>query len=201
VVREQAPGVVLQMLDVPSREIVARLADGTVDMAVDAEFEIPDWICQRTLHRSFIVTAARRWDPTLTAAGVSHGQRIPPELYCAIPHVLMSMDGSRTGTIDRALAEKGLARQVAMTVPHFQAVALAVAEAGLLGSLPVYYARRVAPLLGLDLFLPPIDPPLLDARLFWHRRQEGNVAQAWLRERVAQVLDLGRPEAVSLGPP
>lgn len=198
-VQAEAPGMTVQMLDVPTGEIQARLSDGTVDLAVDAEMDLPDWICSRTLHRSFIVTAACRDHPTLSAAGVRPGGRIPLDLYGAIPQVLMSMDGGRTGTVDRVLAERGLSRRVAMTVPHFQAVALVVAETRLLGSLPVHYAERMAPLLDLELFLPPLDPPMLDTMLFWHRRRDGDSALAWLRERIAEVLSLGEPRSVGLG--
>lgn len=197
-VQAEAPGVTVQMIDVPSGEIVARLSEGALDLAVDAELEVPEWVCTRSTHRSFIVTVARRSHPTLVAAGLKAGDRIPAEVYCAIPQVLMSMDGARTGTVDRVLADQGLARRVVMTVPHFQAVALAVAEAGLLGSLPVHYARRMAPLLDLELFLPPYDPPILDCLLFWHRRRDEDSALAWLRAHIARVFDLGRPGRVDL---
>jgi DNA-binding transcriptional LysR family regulator len=201
IMQAEAPGLTLQMLDVPTTGIVARLTEGTADLAVHAEVEAPDWIRRRTLHRSFIVTVARRDDPRLAAAGVGPGSRIPAGLFCAIPQVLMSTDGTRTGTIDRALAERGLARRVAMVVPHFQALLLAVAESGLLGNLPVHYAKRAAASLGLELFLPPHDPPLVDVDLYWHRRQDGDAAQAWLRERIAEVLDFGSPTQAALPPP
>jgi DNA-binding transcriptional LysR family regulator len=85
----------------------------------------------------------------------------------------------------------GLQRRVAATVPHFQAVALAIAEAGFLGNLPIHFARLVAKQLDLDLYLPPFDPPHLDVILFWHRRDDGNGANAWLRDHIAQTLDFG----------
>jgi len=111
-----------------------------------------------------------------------------------IPQVLMSMDGGRTGTMDRALAAHGLQRRVAMTVPHFHAVALAIAQAGLLGNLPVHFARPVAKQLDLDIYLPPHDPPIIDVVLLWHRRMDGNAANAWLRDHIARVMDFGRLE-------
>ena len=77
-----------------------------------------------------------------------------------------------------------------MTVPHFHAVALAVSEAGLLGNLPVHFARPVATLLDLDIYLPPFDPPIIDVVLFWHRRAD-NDANAWLRDHIARALDFG----------
>jgi DNA-binding transcriptional LysR family regulator len=195
-VREAAPAITLQMLDHPGAAIVPLLSDGTADLAVDSGLETPDWICSRTLFRSYIVTVARHGDPALAACGATPGSRLPPEAFCALPQVLMSMDGGRTGTIDRVLARHGLSRQVVLTVPHFHAAALAVAEAGLLGNLPVQFAERVAPLLGLEIYLPPFDPPVVEVMLFWHRRHDADAARAWLREQVAAALALGIDESV-----
>ena len=102
---------------------------------------------------SFIVAVVPKHHPMLVKAGIKPGDRIPPEVFCAIPQVLMSMDGSRTGTMDPVLAEHGLQRRVALTVPHFQAVALAIAEAGLLGNLPIHFARAVAPGCSTSIFI------------------------------------------------
>jgi DNA-binding transcriptional LysR family regulator len=112
-------------------------------------------------------------------------------VFCEIPQVLMSMDGSKVGTIDPVLAERGLQRRIALTVPHFQAVALAIAESGLLGNLPIHFAKAVAPALDLELYLPPYDPPVTDVMLFWHRRLDAHAANAWLRDHIAKALDSG----------
>ena len=188
IVRKAAPGLVLQMLDHPSASVIPLLSEGAVDMAVDSQFDTPDWVCGQVLYQSFMVTIARADDPALAEARVAKGDSIPPEVFCAIPQVLMSMDGGRTGTIDFALAKEGLSRQVSLTVPHFNAVALAVAEAGLIGSLPVHFARRVAPLLGLAIYRPPYEPPRLNVMLYWHRRHDRDAAHQWLREQVARTL-------------
>ena len=195
-----APGVTLQMLDHPFSEATRLLVEGAIDMGVDAKFDVPDWLSSHVLFQSFIVSIAPKNHPMLAGA-VKPGHRIPPEIFCAIPQVMMSMDGGRTGTIDPVLAERGLQRRVAMTVPHFQAVALAIVEAGLLGNLPVHFARRVARQFDLDLYLPPHDPPITDVILFWHRRDDGNAANAWLREHIIRTLDFGPLEmSVPLAP-
>jgi len=190
-VREQAPGVTLQMLDHPGSDALRLLGEGAIDMGLEARFDTPDWVCSQTLFQSFIVSVAPKKHPVLVKAGIKAGCRIPPEVFCEIPQVLMSMDGGKTGTVDPVLAERGLKRQVAVTVPHFQAVALTIAEGGLLGSLPIHFARPVAKLLGLDLYLPPFDPPVIDVVLFWHRRVDGNAANAWLRDHISRALDFG----------
>ncbi len=192
-VRETAPGLTLQMLDHPSAAVAPLLSEGAIDMAVDSRSETPDWISSHVLFRSHMVTVARRGDAALTDAGGHPGERIPPDLFCAIPQVLMSMDGARTGTIDAVLAAHGLSRQIAVTVPHFHAVALAVVEAGLIGSLPVHFAERVAPLFGLDVYLPPFDPPTVEVMLYWHRRHDADAAHAWLRDIIIETLAFDRP--------
>jgi DNA-binding transcriptional LysR family regulator len=193
-VMPEAPGVTLQMLDHPSGEALRLLGDGAIDMAVDSRFDVPEWVCSQKLFQSFVVSAAPKGHPMLAEAKVRPGYRIPPEVFCAMPQVLMSMDGVKTGTIDRVLADRGLQRRIALTVPHFQAVALAIAQAGLVGSLPILFARSVAQPLDLDLYLPPFDPPLVDVMLFWHRRLDGNAGSAWLRGHIVRALDFGRLE-------
>jgi len=186
--QEEAPCVTVQMIDHPAAEAVAALAEGTIDVGVEARFALPDWACSRVLYQSQVVTVARYGHPELSAAGLAPGARIPAEVYCRCPHVIMSMDGGRTGTLDRLLAAQGLARHVAMTVPHFHAVALVAAGSSALGSMPGHFARRYGPMLGLEMFLPPVDPPLLDVMMFWHRRHDDDPAHAWLRERIARVM-------------
>lgn len=185
-VLQLAPQVTLQMLDMPSSEVVDALICDAVDVALSpATFDPPSYISKRTLYRSYVVAVARRGHPAL--ADIEPGSRIPAERFCAIPQVIMSMDGSRTGTIDAPLAAQGLARSVALTLPHFQAVALTVADGELLGNLPVHYAELVATTLALDLYLPPHDPPVMDVDLYWHRRRDTDTANLWLRERIAEV--------------
>ena len=185
----EAPGVTLQLLDFPPSQVFSLLSDGKVDVAVDRGMDPPDWIRQETLFRSFVVCIARKNHLVLSSNGNAPGQRIPPEIYCAIPQVILSTDGSKTGSMQQALGRLGFSRRVAMTVPHFQAVALAAAGGDLLGNVPVQFARYSARLLDLDLYLPPVPPPIVEMRMYWHRRIDRDPAQAWLRSRVAAAMD------------
>jgi DNA-binding transcriptional LysR family regulator len=199
-VATMAPSIRLQMLDFPSSDIAGHLSEGKVDVAVGPPFPVPEWIEQKKLHDSFIVSVARKGHPLLRDHRIGPGDRIPPEVFCRIPQIIMSMDGSFRGTMDSALLEHGLTRTVSMTVPHFQAVALCVAGSDMLGNLPVHFARLAAKLLPLELYMPPFDPPILGGSVFWHRRLDQDPANRWLREQIAQALDLGfldgRPLAV-----
>jgi DNA-binding transcriptional LysR family regulator len=188
----EAPGVIVQMLDRPSGDLFPMLSDGTCDLAVDRDREPPEWIGRQMLFQSYILCVAAKGHPVLAQHKVRPGTRIPPEVFSAVPHVLLSMDGGRTGTVDGTLKAHGLSRRVAVTVPHFQAVALTAAASPLIGSLPVHFARHAAALLPLDLYLPPYDPPKAGICLYWHKRLDRDPANIWLRAHVARALDLDR---------
>ncbi|HEV7277186.1 MAG TPA: LysR family transcriptional regulator [Devosiaceae bacterium] len=188
VVRPEAPGVTLQMLDVPPQQAFSFLSEGRVDVAVERQMETPDWIGNAALYRSFVVVVARKGHPVLSLQGVAPGECIPPEVYCAIPQVVLSTDGTKTGSVDPELRRLGFSRSVRMTVPHFHAVAIAVASSDLLGNIPVHFARYAARLLDLHLYLPPFDPRTIEMRMYWHRRLERDPGHAWLREKIAEVM-------------
>jgi DNA-binding transcriptional LysR family regulator len=184
----EAPSVTVQMLDHPSGEVLRLLSDGFADAALDRELEVPEWIRRQTLFRSYILCAAAKDHPLLKQHGIAPGTRIPADLFCRMPQVMMSMDGARTGTMEDALKAHGLSRTVAMTVPHFHAVALAVAASPLIGGMPVHFARHAAATLPLDLYLPPYDPPQLEVCLYWHRRLHRDAANVWLRDHIRRAL-------------
>ncbi|MDP9810152.1 DNA-binding transcriptional LysR family regulator [Rhizobium tibeticum] len=182
-----APSVILQMMDYPSTEVLGLLSDGKADIVLDRVLEMPEWIASRKLFRSWLVCIARRGHPLLSARGIRPAEAIPADVFCAIPQILRSADGSRTGTIDPVLERLGLSRRIAITVPHFQAVALAVATSDLLGSIPVHFARLVAERLELDIFMPPMESPAMDVTMYWHRRLDRDAGNAWVREQLAAV--------------
>ncbi len=190
-VAPEAPAVTLQMLDYPSAEVFRLLSEGGADAAVDREMDPPEWIQRKTLFNSYLLCVAAKDHPVLKRHRIKPSGRIPPEVFCEIPQVLLSMDGGKTGTIDDVLKGHGLTRTVAMTVPHFQAVALAAASSPLIGSLPIHFARHAATLLGLDLYLPPYDPPRVRVSLYWHKRLDQDSANIWLRAHIERALDLG----------
>jgi DNA-binding transcriptional LysR family regulator len=187
----EAPAVTVQMLDCASADVFRLLSEGAADAAVDREMEPPEWVQRKVLFNSYLLCVAAKDHSVLKRHRIKPGERIPPEVFGKIPQVLLSMDGGKTGTIDDMLKGHGLTRTVAMTVPHFQAVALAVASSPLIGSLPIHFARHTATLLGLDCFLPPYDSPQMRVCLYWHKRLDKDAANMWLRTHIERALNLG----------
>ena len=190
-VEAEAPRVVLQML-VGGREApAAALADGFAEIAVDRAFAMPDWVGAEVLFVSHLVGVAAAGNPLL--ADVEPGAEPPPEAYCELRHALVSIDGGLRGTLDDELEAIGIERRVALTLPHFHAVALAVAESRLFAALPAHFARAVAPRLGLELYRLPVGGPRMEVKMYWHARHDRDPANLWLRGKVrAACAELAR---------
>ncbi|WVT76530.1 LysR family transcriptional regulator (plasmid) [Sinorhizobium chiapasense] len=189
-VAEAAPFITLQMIDHASSEVFEMLRNGRADIVIDRWLEPSEWVESRKVLQSWLVCIAKQGHPLLARRGIRPGDAIPADMFCDLPHVLRSADGSKTGTIDPALARLGLSRRVMVTVPHFQAVALAVEASEMLGSIPVHFARMLIGRLKLDVFMPPMDSPKMDVTMYWLRRFDRDPGIAWLRDQIADVLAL-----------
>jgi DNA-binding transcriptional LysR family regulator len=69
--------------------------------------------------------------------------------FCKMRHLLVSLTGDAHGVIDEVLAQRGLSRRVALTVPGFMMALSALAETDLLGTLPRHLVERHAAQFGL----------------------------------------------------
>lgn len=184
-----APTVSLRLLDSARGDVETLLRDGTIDVALERPLDLPDWIARRTLFRSPFAIIAARGHREIRKAGVKPGTALPLDLFCALPHAIRSIDGSVRGHIDEALDRVGRKRKVVLAVPHFQAVAMAVARGRLIAAVPVQYAEAVAENLGLWLFEPPVPVDVPEIHMYWHRRYDRDAAHGWLRQQIFDALE------------
>lgn len=195
----QAPGVRLRLLDSAHGDVARLLQDDAIDMALERPLDVPDWISSVTLfHSPFVLVAAA---DNAALEELSEGDTIPIDLYCTLPHVLRSIDGSMSGMVDEALAVTGRKRLVMLALPHFHAVALAVAANNHIAAVPVQFAEAVKVQLGLKVYETPFPVPPPEVKLYWHARHEGETAHQWMRHQaIATCHALGFDRQSSLVP-
>ncbi len=179
-----APGISLRMLDSATGDVERLLRENAIDVALERPLEMPDWISHQVLFRSPFAVIAARGHKELRKARAGPGAAIPLDVFCAVPHAIRSIDGSMSGMVDEALRKAGAKRRVALALPNFQGIGLAVARGRLIAAVPVQFANAVAKDLGLSIYLPPVEVPVPDVRMYWHRRHDRNPAHGWLREQV-----------------
>lgn len=171
-----APAVSLDIRPFPSwAEVGAELARGVLDAAVGFDYELPEALTHSELFRDEFVVIARRRHPRLR-------EGLDARAYVELAHVLVSTRGRVVGSVDLALAQRGLERRVAVTVPHFLVAPEAVRSSDHIATV----ARRIIELAprGLAQYEPPLPVAGFGVVLAWHPSQEATRVHGWLRAQV-----------------
>jgi DNA-binding transcriptional LysR family regulator len=107
---------------------LADLDARAIDIAIVPLHDIPARFVERTLYEEEFVIAAR--------AGHPYARQPTLDRFCRTRHLLVSLTGNAHGFVDEALAERGRARRIALTVPNFMMALAIVAETDLIAALP-----------------------------------------------------------------
>lgn len=191
-VAAMAPGVSFRFLDSARGDVSRLLQEDQVDVALERPLDVADWVSSLPLFWSPFVVVASRDNAALARAGVREGEEIPLDLFCELPHALRSIDGSMSGFTDDALGKMGRTRRVMLALPHFQAVALAVADGPYVAAIPMQFAAVAAKCLPLAVYNAPIPIPPPLVKMYWHARHDDEAPHRWIREQImAEVEALG----------
>ncbi|MGZ6135571.1 MAG: LysR substrate-binding domain-containing protein, partial [Myxococcaceae bacterium] len=182
--RREAPGVNIRLRQVLPPEggrtgasawepILAELDARRMDLAIAPFGEVPARFVAETLRAEDFVVVSRARHPFARAPGLKS--------YCAADHVVVSLTGEGRGFVDRALAERGLARRVALTVPGFFMALSLVAATDLLAAVPRTLALDHARQLGLVVTEPPLPLPQFEIRMVVPKVALADSGLAWLR--------------------
>ncbi len=193
-VAREAPGVRLHLVDMAADLDLSVLDRRLSDIALLPRITYPDWICSEPVFMSDFVVIARAGHPALTGSGVTPGEPMPLDLYCAQSHVVFSPEGRGVTMGDGALTALGRSRRVAMSLPVFSGVCRVVARTDMLALVPAAFARRLAPELGLSIFGEPMRMDTVQLDMAWHIRSDASRAHRWLREQIADVLSILQSE-------
>jgi DNA-binding transcriptional LysR family regulator len=196
-----APGVSLRFLDSARGDVLRLLQEDEVDAALERPLEVPDWVSSVLLfHSPFAIIAAKN-NAAIGRAAIKPDAVLPIELFCELPHAIRSIDGSLSGSTDEALRKIGRTRRVTLALPHFHAVALAVASGNCLAAVPRQFARAAAKNLPIAVYQPPLAIPVPEIRLYWHARHDEEPPHRWIRSQIVDAIAaLGFAEKTGLRP-
>ena len=172
--RREAPLVDLKVRALGPSTPVEALAEGALDLAIGTFLEGTAGLVEQVLLEDGFVCVVRAGHPLARP-------RLTLRRYAEAEHLLVSAPGEGPGVADLALAERGLARRVAVRVPYFLVAARLVASTDLVLTLPRRLAEVVAADAGLVLLKPPLPLPRFEVTLVGHPRAAADPALAWLR--------------------
>jgi|HubBroStandDraft_1064217.scaffolds.fasta_scaffold00033_19 DNA-binding transcriptional LysR family regulator len=170
----------LRILPVDFTNMIERLDDNRISVAIDVLRDPPKHYPRRLLYRESAVVIGRRDDPALARIG-------SPVTYAGAAHLAVAPAGRSAGGVDAVLAELGLQRRLAVTVATYLAVPSTLRRTRLIATLPLSTALH---LMRLDPDLAMAELPFLprfDVSMIWHPRHDGDPAERWLRALLAEL--------------
>ncbi len=173
-----APGVRARIR--PERSAVLReeLQNGTVDLAIDY-FRLRDEDFNNVkLIDDELVSMVRQDHPVV-------GDSLSLEQYVALPHLMLTQRDSAGSVVDRALTRMGLARDVALEVPHFLSMPLIVKNTDFICTLPRRMAMLYAEYFRIKILRAPIEFPKVPIFLVWSKAMDHDPGHQWLRDSLA----------------
>lgn len=165
----------------PERMIaLGGLAHGQVDAAiVPMVLEAPG-MRKRELFTEAAVAVVRRDHPDV-------GDRLTRAQFESLPHVevrVVGEDGVGARLAKAHYARLGVTRNVAVVVPHFHAVAIAVAHSDAIGTLPDRFAAAIATMLPLRPVALPFAGMDWHMAMGWHEASDADPGSRYFRELV-----------------
>jgi len=183
--RAQAPSIDLQVRPLTdTRAAVEQLEHGEIDAMLGGHLpQSRDGLRQRLFDERFVcIRAAGQATShmTLDLAG-----------YAALPHALFSASGGdgAPAVLDAILAEQGLRRRIAVTLPHVTAVPFAIADTDLTVALAERVAWRFYSAADIAVLPLPIDMPPFGIDLLYTRHSTATAAGRWF---ISLLLETGR---------
>jgi DNA-binding transcriptional LysR family regulator len=181
---EEAPGISLQLVDNAWGNAERLLQEGAVDIALEGELDVPDWVSSMHLLSAPYVVVASAKHPGIAAAGIASREVIPPGLVLPT--------SSRGEIVQRygELCSGSSARQGGTQAPCDADPAAYARRRHLhLATVPRQFADLMATHLGLKIYESPVPLPATNINVFWHARHNGDLAHQWLRRQIVQVRD------------
>ena len=180
---ELAPNIDVTAAPVERRQLAARLADGTLDLALDVLLPLSGEVLHRPVVQDRLVVAVRRDHPVV-------GANLDLATYLAQQHISITSRRRGAGAVDAELARLGLTRRIRLHGQYYFAASRVVAETDLLLTMPEYEAELCARAFGNRILALPLDMPAIDVHLYWHASTDRDPANQWLREEVVRAFGL-----------
>ena len=178
--REEAPQATIRCVSLSPHELEARLADGTVDLALGYFPDLDGHAIyqQRLFDHSFAVLL-RKDHPTI-------GASINLDCFLAAEHAVVLQEGRSQELFERRMQELGLRRKVIIQSPHFMTIPQIVAYTDIITTVPLAVAKAYAKLAPLRWVAPPLMLPPIEIKQFWHLRTRSDKKAIWLRSLIAR---------------
>jgi DNA-binding transcriptional LysR family regulator len=175
-----APKVLLECQPSGTLKILDLLDRGELDLAIGPHSEPGERFSYQMLLQDEFVVVLRK----------NHSATSIPELaieqFADLPYLEISSTRQSTDFIDEALAQRKLARRIALRAPFLSAVRILVSS-DMVSVLPRRVAEELVRYRPLTIRVLPFSSPIIKTAMIWPRWLDNQPAHGWLRDTVARV--------------
>jgi DNA-binding transcriptional LysR family regulator len=177
-VQRLAPGVRLEAVALDLEDIADALASGALDIVVGFLPGLGPPVARRALFRDPYVCLMRADHPI---------ERLTRKKFLEASHALVTYRAGGHRVIEEALERAGVARRIALRVPHFTVMPMVLERTDLVLTLPARVARVYERRGRFKSLPPPVPIPAAEVAVHWHERFDGDPGNRWLREQVIEL--------------
>ncbi|MDR9753365.1 LysR family transcriptional regulator [Pseudomonas sp. SZMC_28357] len=176
-IREQAPHLKLILSELQIDSLAGKMASGEIDIAISLPEYVPANFPRRTLFHEHYVCVAQE------ASELCHGV-VSLDALARQPHVVVSpARANLQGSADGWFEQRGLQRNIILSVPHFLLVGQMVKATGAVAFIP----SRLLPYPGLKIVQleENVSPPGYELIVAWHPHSASSPLINWIVNMLA----------------
>lgn len=178
--RTIAPGITLRLVPFGNDLAETGVVSGTTAMVLGRIVDPPDNLVVQHLMDEGLACVVRADHPEVR-------DEISREQYERMKHVNVLPPGRMRAGLFQALQQRGVKRDVAVSVTHFLAVPEMIAVTDYCATLPLLICKRLARDPRLAILPAPVDLGTFPVDMGWHVRYRHDPAHRWLRSMIAET--------------
>jgi DNA-binding transcriptional LysR family regulator len=179
--RSTAPGVTINVLQLPIGEYRNALAVGGADLAIGHLPNLQSGFHQIALFDDPYVCMLRADHPRIKNA-------ISFEDYLESSHVVVEPSGRGPGLVEQALSRLKKTRSVVLRLPHFYAGPLILRRTDYLMTVPRFTQLALSDLVNIRFVPLPFKVEQMQVKVLWHERMHHDPGHQWLRGAIAKLV-------------
>jgi DNA-binding transcriptional LysR family regulator len=178
-----APNLNFRTIEFEKDRVGDLLATGAIDLALGVFPNPPRQTNCVPLFQEHFVGIARKHHPAIIQKSLSL------DTFASLAHVLVTLRRDITGEIDLALAEQGLQRRIALTVPHVLVLPAIIGSTDLVTCVPSRMADDFSRHDRIEFFELPLEIPHWTVSMLWSKLVDRDNANCWLRQTLQTLGD------------
>lgn len=107
--------------------------------------------------------------------------------YTELDHAVVSFGYNKSRIVDKILKERGIARNIKLSTPSFEALPSLIRDTRLVATVPSRLAHSL--FAGFGSTALPFEVPHIQFNMLWHKATHHSAPHRWLRERITQLID------------